>query len=123
MHAEVAREWDTDADSGCNVSLAIIHIMSAVAHGESSSHSSLLIQGHASYSTMGNPQEVAASAAHGDHHGIDDAAARRILRKIDWHIIPLLFVTYVFNFMDKTILSSAAVFGLKDDNHLVGQRK
>jgi hypothetical protein len=33
-----------------------------------------------------------------------------------------LFVTDLFNFMDKTILSSAAVFGLEDDTHLVGKR-
>lgn len=41
--------------------------------------------------------------------------AKRVLRKIDRTIIPLLFVTYMFNFMDKIILSSAAVFGLRDD--------
>jgi MFS family permease len=50
---------------------------------------------------------------------VDDERARRILRRIDWHIIPLLFLTYMFNFMDKTILSSASVFGLREDNHLV----
>lgn len=43
-------------------------------------------------------------------------AARKVLKKIDRVIIPLLFVTYMLNFMDKTILSSAAVFGLRDDN-------
>lgn len=31
-----------------------------------------------------------------------------------------MFITYNFNFIDKTILSSAAVFYLKDDTHLVG---
>lgn len=41
--------------------------------------------------------------------------AKRVLRKIDKRLIPLLFVTYGLNFMDKTILSSASVFGLKDD--------
>lgn len=41
--------------------------------------------------------------------------AKTVLRKIDRTIIPLLFVTYMFNFMDKVILSSAAVFGLRDD--------
>ncbi|KAI1338157.1 putative allantoate permease [Xylariaceae sp. FL0016] len=55
------------------------------------------------------------------HHNVDHEHARRVLRRIDYHIIPLLFVVYVFNFMDKTILSSAAVFGLRDDNHLVGK--
>lgn len=39
---------------------------------------------------------------------------QRVLRKIDMRIIPLLFITYNFNFMDKTILSSASVFGLSD---------
>lgn len=43
-------------------------------------------------------------------------ASQRVLRKIDRTIIPLLFVTYMFNFMDKSILSSAAVFGLREDN-------
>ncbi|KAI1810640.1 MFS general substrate transporter [Poronia punctata] len=51
---------------------------------------------------------------------IDDETARRIVRRIDWHVMPLLFLTYMFNFMDKTILSSASVFGLREDNHLVG---
>ena len=45
----------------------------------------------------------------------DHAMANRVLRKIDRRLIPLLFTTYMFNFMDKTILSSASVFGLADD--------
>ncbi|KAE8349500.1 MFS general substrate transporter [Aspergillus coremiiformis] len=56
----------------------------------------------------------------------DDAShtvqARRALRKVDQRLIPLLFITYMFNFMDKTILSSASVFGLIDDTHLIGQQ-
>ena len=46
---------------------------------------------------------------------LDAAVARRVLKKIDRVIIPLLFVTYMLNFMDKIILSSAAVFGLPED--------
>lgn len=45
----------------------------------------------------------------------DAAMARRVVKKIDRVIIPLLFFTYMLNFMDKTILSSASVFGLRDD--------
>jgi hypothetical protein len=45
----------------------------------------------------------------------DAVRIRRIVRKIDWRLIPLLFFTYMLNFMDKTILSSASVFGLIDD--------
>ncbi|KAJ5637335.1 hypothetical protein N7490_007214 [Penicillium lividum] len=53
---------------------------------------------------------------------MDNKIAKRVLRKIDRRLVPLMFVTYMFNFMDKTILSSAAVFGLKDDTGLVGQQ-
>ncbi|KAF0330069.1 major facilitator superfamily transporter [Colletotrichum asianum] len=52
---------------------------------------------------------------------VDTAMAKKILWKIDRTVIPLLFVTYMLNFMDKTILSSASVFGLRDDTHLKGQ--
>ncbi|KAK3374248.1 major facilitator superfamily domain-containing protein [Lasiosphaeria ovina] len=45
-----------------------------------------------------------------------------VLRKIDRRLIPLLFVTYMLNFMDKTILSSASVFGLPEDTGLQGQQ-
>ncbi|KAL7651490.1 hypothetical protein ACMYSQ_011204 [Aspergillus niger] len=48
--------------------------------------------------------------------------ASRVLRKVDRRLLPLLFVTYLLNFMDKTILSSASVFGLIEDTHLVGQQ-
>ncbi|KAI3337993.1 major facilitator superfamily domain-containing protein [Ustulina deusta] len=50
---------------------------------------------------------------------IDDAG---LVRRIDVRILPLLFVTYMFNFMDKTILSAAAVFGLRHDTGLVGNQ-
>ncbi|CAK7229776.1 hypothetical protein SCUCBS95973_007342 [Sporothrix curviconia] len=52
----------------------------------------------------------------------DAALAARVLKKIDRVIIPICFVTLMLNFMDKTILSSASVFGLRTDNHLVGQQ-
>lgn len=52
----------------------------------------------------------------------DNAAARSLLRKIDYRIIPLLFITYNLNFMDKTILSSASVLGLGEDTGLKGQQ-
>ncbi|KAI0547756.1 MFS general substrate transporter [Xylaria curta] len=51
---------------------------------------------------------------------IDDSSkGRRTLSRIDKHIIPLLFATAMVNFMDKTILSSAAVFGLRKDTGLI----
>lgn len=63
--------------------------------------------------------DVAAAQVNPEHVHVteeEDALAKRILRKIDWRLIPLMFITYNLNFMDKTILSSASVFGLREDN-------
>ncbi|KAL4974473.1 major facilitator superfamily domain-containing protein [Aspergillus desertorum] len=54
------------------------------------------------------------------HH--DSIVPSQVMRKVDRRLIPLLFTTYMLSFMDKTILSSAAVFGLLEDTHLVGQQ-
>ncbi|KAH8881837.1 major facilitator superfamily transporter allantoate [Thozetella sp. PMI_491] len=43
-------------------------------------------------------------------------------RKIDMRLMPMLFVTYMLNFMDKQALSYSANFGLKEDNHLTGNQ-
>ncbi|KAI1751018.1 MFS general substrate transporter [Xylaria castorea] len=50
---------------------------------------------------------------------VDDSKGRRTINRIDKHIIPLLFAAAMVNFMDKTILSSAAVFGLRKDTGLI----
>jgi hypothetical protein len=63
--------------------------------------------------------DVAAAQVQPEHAAVmedEQALAKRVLRKIDWRLIPLMFITYNLNFMDKTILSSASVFGLREDN-------
>ncbi|KAK0727706.1 putative allantoate permease [Lasiosphaeria miniovina] len=80
-------------------------------------------------SRQDNPVESAGpSSGTGDEQGnradgADDGETmtQGVLRKIDRRLIPLLFVTYMLNFMDKTILSSASVFGLPEDTGLHGQ--
>ena len=49
-----------------------------------------------------------------------DEPTKHVLSKIDWNLIPMLLFTYMLNFMDKSILANAAVFGLVKDTHLVG---
>lgn len=46
---------------------------------------------------------------------------QRILRSIDWHILPIILVIYCLQSLDKTALSYASVFGLIDDLKLVNQ--
>lgn len=41
---------------------------------------------------------------------------RHVIKKIDRVLIPQLIRTYVLNFMDKVVLSSATVSGIRDDN-------
>ncbi|KAK6209245.1 hypothetical protein LQW54_006457 [Pestalotiopsis sp. IQ-011] len=57
------------------------------------------------------------AVSHFDPNGPE---ARRVLRKIDLHLMPLLMVTYLIQFLDKSCVSYAALWGMKDDAHLVG---
>jgi hypothetical protein len=45
---------------------------------------------------------------------------RRLVRKIDFMILPYLAVCYAFFYVDKTTLSYAAIFGIREDLNLVG---
>ncbi|KAJ9157765.1 Major facilitator superfamily transporter allantoate [Pleurostoma richardsiae] len=59
-----------------------------------------------------------------EHHAgpLSEAENKRILRKIDRHLLPLMIITYTLNFMDKNAMSYSANFGLIDDNHLHGKQ-
>ncbi len=51
----------------------------------------------------------------------DPAELKRVLRKIDLRIIPVLFVTYLLQYLDKNSINFASVYGLQKGTHLVGQ--
>ncbi|EFX01741.1 allantoate permease [Grosmannia clavigera kw1407] len=46
---------------------------------------------------------------------------RRVLRKIDLRVVPILFGTYLLQYLDKNSLNFASVYGLKKATHLKGQ--
>ncbi|KAG9659251.1 MFS general substrate transporter, partial [Aureobasidium melanogenum] len=52
---------------------------------------------------------------------IDQADEKRLKRKLDTRILPLLGVCYFFYYVDKTTLSYAAIFGIKKDLKLTGE--
>ncbi|EXJ56793.1 hypothetical protein A1O7_07137 [Cladophialophora yegresii CBS 114405] len=64
--------------------------------------------------------EAMKAFANGEVVQIDEATNRRLLRIIDWHLMPLLCVIYGLNFLDKTTLSYASIMGIKTDINLVG---
>lgn len=51
----------------------------------------------------------------------DPVASKKLLRKIDLTIAPLLAAVYFLQYLDKTTLSYTAVMGIREDTHLVGQ--
>ncbi|KAF2801527.1 uncharacterized protein BDZ99DRAFT_469533 [Mytilinidion resinicola] len=54
-------------------------------------------------------------------HGISEVSpeeSKRIRRKVDMILMPMLFVTYTLNFMDRQAVSYSANFGLKKDNRV-----
>jgi len=51
----------------------------------------------------------------------DPIQLKKLVRKIDFTIAPLLAAVYFLQFLDKTTLSYTAVMGIRKDTHLVGQ--
>jgi len=45
---------------------------------------------------------------------------QKLQRKIDWMVLPYLAVCYAFFYIDKTTLSYAAIFGIREDLGIVG---
>ena len=56
------------------------------------------------------------------HIPVDPAEVKKLIRKIDFLILPLIAVNYAFFYIDKTTLSYAAIFGIRDDLHLHGMQ-
>ena len=51
----------------------------------------------------------------------DPAQLKKLVKKIDLTIAPLLAAVYFLQFLDKTTLSYTAVMGIRTDTHLKGQ--
>ena len=52
---------------------------------------------------------------------LDPAEAKKVLRKIDLRILPVLIVIYLLQYLDKNGINYASVYGLEDGTHLEGQ--
>ncbi|KAK5118704.1 hypothetical protein LTR85_007910 [Meristemomyces frigidus] len=56
-----------------------------------------------------------------DVTNVDPQEARKVLRKIDLHILPILMMTYMLQYLDKSSINFASVYGLKTGTKLHGQ--
>ena len=52
---------------------------------------------------------------------VDPVEAKRTLRKIDLRIVPILFFTYLLQYLDKNGINYASAFGLQEGTNLKGQ--
>ncbi|KAI9718361.1 MAG: hypothetical protein M1812_004082 [Candelaria pacifica] len=59
--------------------------------------------------------DIAAGIVPEHAQAVDPATERRVLRKIDLYLIPLMWMGYGFVYYDKAILGSAALFGMTKD--------
>ncbi|KAB5518090.1 major facilitator superfamily domain-containing protein [Coniochaeta sp. 2T2.1] len=67
-------------------------------------------------------QEIstAESVDYAEAQGWDDTATKRLLRRLDWHIIPFVSLIYLLCFLDMTNIGNARLDHLEQDLHLKG---
>jgi MFS family permease len=58
----------------------------------------------------------------GKYEPLSPAEEKRAIRKTDWILLPCLFITATGGAVDKVSLSTAAIFGLREDTNLHGQQ-
>lgn len=56
-----------------------------------------------------------------DDEDVDATAAKKVLRKIDTRVLPMMFFTYFLQYLDKSGINYASVYGLQKGTHLHGQ--
>ncbi|KAL1619086.1 hypothetical protein SLS54_006938 [Diplodia seriata] len=64
-------------------------------------------------------EDISAAAGETQH---DPDELRKVVRKLDYHLLPLCFVLYTFSVLDRSNLGNARLVGLKDDIDLSGHR-
>ncbi|KAK6866361.1 major facilitator superfamily domain-containing protein [Apiospora arundinis] len=74
-------------------------------------------------STPSPSSSIGDAVAHEPHHVVDPVAERRLLRKIDFTVYPILFIVYMMSFLDRINISNAKIQGMAHDlDLLVGNR-
>jgi len=69
------------------------------------------------FSEAGFPSETGSST---DDVVIDPERERKLVRKLDLYIIPMIMVTFFFSFLDRSNIGNAQVAGLSADLKLHG---
>ncbi|RDA95285.1 hypothetical protein CP533_3452 [Ophiocordyceps camponoti-saundersi (nom. inval.)] len=73
-----------------------------------------------SWTTAEDQDDKAAAIIEGDE-SISPEEDARILRRVDLCLMPIMAVTYMFHFLDKSALGFTAIMGLREDLYLSGK--
>ena len=50
----------------------------------------------------------------------DERMTKKLVRKLDWHIMPVLVILYLCSFLDRTNIGNARLANLEKDLHMTG---
>lgn len=66
--------------------------------------------------------EDATRSEHANHALLDAEAERKLVRKLDLYLIPVIMVVFFFSFLDRINIGNAQVGGLSASLHLQGSQ-
>ncbi|GLA02415.1 hypothetical protein AnigIFM60653_001885 [Aspergillus niger] len=74
-----------------------------------------------------SPTQFGGSMDEGDSNDsalslLDEKREKRLIRKIDLHIIPFVVLLYLFSFLDRVNIGNARLYGMEEDLGLVGDQ-
>ncbi|ODV95614.1 hypothetical protein PACTADRAFT_76070 [Pachysolen tannophilus NRRL Y-2460] len=75
---------------------------------------------HAEYDMKNDVDEAMYLALKSKGVTLDEITDKKLLRKIDFHILPLCCILYSIQYMDKTTTSYASIMGITEDLDMVG---
>ncbi|ESK89334.1 phthalate transporter [Moniliophthora roreri MCA 2997] len=71
--------------------------------------------------TKSNMSDIKSNSDFGELHStIDPVTEKRLLRKLDWQLLPLFTIIYCINFIDRTAIGNAKIAGIEKDLHMSG---
>ncbi|KAJ5983106.1 hypothetical protein N7481_005205 [Penicillium waksmanii] len=81
------------------------------------------VEKSATIDTVHNDEAIKVLANYTGDEVWTDEEEKKVLRRIDWKLMPILCVTYGLQYYDKAMFSQAALFGLREDLQLgIGNR-
>ena len=68
-----------------------------------------------------DPVMMLESASSSDHNlGFDEKMTAKLVRKIDWYLVPFLSLLYLLSYLDRTNIGNARLGGLEKDLGMSG---